>query len=312
MTAEKPPTPGAVRFESVVPILRVRSLPTSLEHYEKVLGFQVDWNDEGILASVSRDGCALMLCEGDQGLPGTWIWIGVGDAGALHDEYAAAGAAIRLPPTNYPWAYEFHVEDPDGHVLRFGSDAKPELPFAAWVFWYRDRIPRGSAHLLALVSALCVLSACARPDAPAPQAATPASQVSPEPTAATAATASAGIDPLAGALRHCSGHVTGAPRADGAASAHIGWETYASREPLSSLRRSYTASFGSEPTLAREECVAWQAPRERPERVVELCPPTASGPWSTCPPPPEGTATLVLVSIMARPAEPDTQAPAPP
>ena len=110
---------------------------------ESQLGFRVDWNDEGIMASVSRDGHALMLCERDQGLPGTWVWFGVADAGALHGELAAAGATIRLPPTNYPWAYEFHVEDPDGHVLRFGSEARADLPFAAWVLWYRERTPTG-------------------------------------------------------------------------------------------------------------------------------------------------------------------------
>lgn len=26
------------------------------------------------------------------------------------------------PPTSYSWALEFQVEDPDGNVLRFGSD----------------------------------------------------------------------------------------------------------------------------------------------------------------------------------------------
>ena len=141
MATERSSDPAAPAIECVVPILRVRDLAVSLEHYEKVLGFRVDWNDEGIMASVSRDGHALMLCERDQGLPGTWIWFGVADAGALHGELAAAGATIRLPPTNYPWAYEFHVEDPDGHVLRFGSEVRADLPFAAWVFWYRERIP---------------------------------------------------------------------------------------------------------------------------------------------------------------------------
>ncbi|NLF03184.1 MAG: hypothetical protein GX601_19645 [Anaerolineales bacterium] len=30
----------------------------------------------------------------------------------------------------YSWAYEMRVEDPDGHVRRFGSDPKPGLLFA--------------------------------------------------------------------------------------------------------------------------------------------------------------------------------------
>ena len=34
----------------------------------------------------------------------------VGNGRNLFDEYSCGGATIRGPPTNYPWAYEFHVE----------------------------------------------------------------------------------------------------------------------------------------------------------------------------------------------------------
>ena len=65
----------------VVPILRVRSLKDSLRYYVEVLGFQVEWGGEegSAMASVGRDGCSIMLCEGAQGQPGTWVWIGVED-----------------------------------------------------------------------------------------------------------------------------------------------------------------------------------------------------------------------------------------
>ena len=36
--------------------------------------------------------------EGDQGQPGTWAWIGVGDVEALYEEYKAKGANILRPP----------------------------------------------------------------------------------------------------------------------------------------------------------------------------------------------------------------------
>jgi hypothetical protein len=29
-----------------------------------------------------------------------------------------------LPPTNFPWALEMQVKDPDGNVLRIGSEPK--------------------------------------------------------------------------------------------------------------------------------------------------------------------------------------------
>jgi len=33
---------------------------------------------------------------------------------------------IRSEPANLPWALEMQVEDPDGNVLRFGSDPEDE------------------------------------------------------------------------------------------------------------------------------------------------------------------------------------------
>ena len=125
----------ANRFHGAIPILRVRDLQASLHHYVNALGFKVDWNSPG-MASVSREDASLMLCEGPQGNPGTWVWIGVGDAAALFTEYSSSGASIRLAPTNYPWAYEIHVQDPDGHVLRFGSEPREDQPFSEWVPWY--------------------------------------------------------------------------------------------------------------------------------------------------------------------------------
>jgi hypothetical protein len=77
---------------------------------------------------VSRDGAGIYLCQGDQGQPGTWAWVGVEDVGLLYDEYRASGATIRQGPTNHAWAYEMQVQDPDGHVLRFGSDSRADLP----------------------------------------------------------------------------------------------------------------------------------------------------------------------------------------
>lgn len=78
------------------------------------------------MASVGRDGRSIMLCEGAQGQPGTWVWIGMEDILPLYQRLSGRGARIRQPPENRPWAYEMQVEDPDGHVLRFGSEPLPE------------------------------------------------------------------------------------------------------------------------------------------------------------------------------------------
>jgi catechol 2,3-dioxygenase-like lactoylglutathione lyase family enzyme len=115
------------RVECVIPILHVRDLAASLAFYLDVLGFQTDWRGER-QASVSRDGKAIMLCQGEQGHPGTWVWIGVEDVEPLYADYKARGANVVQEPTNYWWALEFRIADPDGHVLRFGSDAKRDRP----------------------------------------------------------------------------------------------------------------------------------------------------------------------------------------
>jgi len=122
---------GVVAVECIVPILNVKSLSESIRFYVDVLGFKVDWGaQDRTMASVSRDGKAIMLCHDAQGRPGTWIWIGVEDIEPLFQAYSARGVSFRQGPTNYSWAFEMRVEDPDGHVLRFGSDAKTDRPFA--------------------------------------------------------------------------------------------------------------------------------------------------------------------------------------
>ncbi len=52
---------------------------------------------------------------------------------ALYREYQASGATIRQRPVNHSWALELQVEDPDGHVLRFGSEPLADRPFGSFV-----------------------------------------------------------------------------------------------------------------------------------------------------------------------------------
>ena len=118
------------RVENVTPILYVEDMSRSLGFYVDVLGFKnAEWGDDNF-TSVDRDGTGLYLCKGDQGSPGTWIWIGFdGDIFKLHEILQLKGVRIRLPPTSFPWAFEMQVEDPDGHVLRFGTDPNEHGPF---------------------------------------------------------------------------------------------------------------------------------------------------------------------------------------
>ena len=124
--------PGA-RFEGAAPILRVADMTTSVRYYVDVLGFRnADWGTDDF-TSVNRDAAGIYLSRAGQGCAGTWAWIGVEDVQALYHEYQAAGARIRHAPRNYPWALEMHVEDPDGHVLRFGSEPLPDTPYEPWI-----------------------------------------------------------------------------------------------------------------------------------------------------------------------------------
>ena len=140
------PKAAATEFECSTPILRVGNLAASIDYYVRLLGFKLNWQYEDIIAAVSRDRCHIFLCEGDQGNPGSWVWIGVGDAEALFEEYKSSGAKVRNPPGNFPWAYEMQVEDLDGNVLRMGSEPKQGGAVGKWRDMHGDlweRTPEG-------------------------------------------------------------------------------------------------------------------------------------------------------------------------
>lgn len=121
-------TPEKTSFEHADPILSVSDMSATLKYYVDVLGFtNASWGSDDF-SYVHRDTAGIYLCRRGQGQPGTWVWVGVGDVAALYEEYKAAGANIRLAPVNHPWGYEMQVEDPDGHVLRFGSEPRNDIP----------------------------------------------------------------------------------------------------------------------------------------------------------------------------------------
>lgn len=145
MSGEKAPKAATITFHGATPILRVGSLQPSIDYYVNVLGFEVDWQGPGIIASVSRGACTIFLTEGDQGNPGGWAFIGVSDVEPLFEDFRARGAKVRHPPTNYAWAYELQIEDPDGNVLRFASDPKEGQPFGEWLDMRGDRWAKSPA-----------------------------------------------------------------------------------------------------------------------------------------------------------------------
>ena len=109
-------------FENIVPILRVEDMELALEFYVGKLGFKnAEWAMPGF-TSVTHGKHGIYLCKGEQGRGGAWIWIGVDDIKPLYEQYKALGVKIHMEPTNFPWAYEMQIEDPDGNVIRMGSE----------------------------------------------------------------------------------------------------------------------------------------------------------------------------------------------
>jgi hypothetical protein len=81
------PRPKAVRtkFEHANPILSVADMKRSLRYYVDALGFSnAEWGGDDFTC-VTRDGANIYLSEGDQGQPGTWVWLGVDDVEALYE-----------------------------------------------------------------------------------------------------------------------------------------------------------------------------------------------------------------------------------
>ena len=84
-----------IRLENITPILCVQDMIISLEFYIGILGFkEAEWGDDNFTA-INRDNTGIYLCRNGQGL-------------------------------------EMHIEDPDGHVLRLGTDPDESLPFAEY------------------------------------------------------------------------------------------------------------------------------------------------------------------------------------
>ena len=119
------------KLECINPILLVRDINVSVGYYVTVLGFtKADWvTDDSNFALVLRDGFGIYLSEDANEHSRAWVWIGAEDIEPIYEEYTAKGATVRTPPTNYSWAYEMEVEDPDGHILRIGSEPREGVPF---------------------------------------------------------------------------------------------------------------------------------------------------------------------------------------
>lgn len=119
--------PLFIRVEGTQPILNVKDITASAAFYKNTLGFREEeaWSNESFTA-LRRDAGCIFLSHDQKGCHAACLWVSFyGDIHALHAQLLELGVTIRMPPTNYPWALEMHIEDPDGHVLRLGTDPIP-------------------------------------------------------------------------------------------------------------------------------------------------------------------------------------------
>ena len=120
-----------MRITSIAPQFLVDDLVRSIAYYRDRLGFTLDFVYEGFYASVSRDGFAIHLKCAPRDVPDRLHqkqaehldgFISVSGVRELFEELHTRGAAITKPLEQQPWAtIDFHVEDPDGHVLCFSE-----------------------------------------------------------------------------------------------------------------------------------------------------------------------------------------------
>ena len=120
------------KVENTIPVLAVSDLQVSIRFYRDVLGFKLDWggeNDSSHMASVSRDGHAVMLQRREPLAPGC-VWIGGSILVSLWDIIRLrADVKVVQRPTNQHWALEMKIKDPDANILWFGTEPLKDIPF---------------------------------------------------------------------------------------------------------------------------------------------------------------------------------------
>jgi hypothetical protein len=112
-----------MEFESLVPILYSSDIKRSIDYYINELAFDDNWIwDKAVTFGGVSKGCVrIFFCLKDQGNPGTWLAINLDNVDEYYDVIKAKGAKILSPPDNKEWFMrEMLVEDPDGHIIRFG------------------------------------------------------------------------------------------------------------------------------------------------------------------------------------------------
>jgi predicted lactoylglutathione lyase len=119
-------------FPSAVPEIPVSDIGKAAAYYQRNLGFNIDWGDDGGgIAGVSKGHCRMFLTNpafreqyGNAGP--VLIWLNLDsreEVNELHELWARSEAKIVSPPESKPWKlHEFTAADLDGNLLRVFYD----------------------------------------------------------------------------------------------------------------------------------------------------------------------------------------------
>ncbi|MCG8591614.1 MAG: VOC family protein [Proteobacteria bacterium] len=120
-----------IELEDCAPALVVSDIEASLAYYERALGFEVAfrYGTPTFYAGVCRGNVSIHLqCATQTERPpgASLVNVFVSSADAMYEELRTREARIRKAPATYPYGMrDFDVEDLDGNVLVFGSEAEP-------------------------------------------------------------------------------------------------------------------------------------------------------------------------------------------
>ena len=119
-----------MRMNRLVPMLPVRSMPSSVEFYEK-LGFSVERrNDSWGWAMLTFDDCRLMVDQSinvqPRGPRQSVVYLYPEDITAYHEQVRKNGVAAPDLETTFYGLTEFRIDDPDGNRLWIGQAAPVE------------------------------------------------------------------------------------------------------------------------------------------------------------------------------------------
>ncbi len=106
-----------------MPILYSADVVRSITYYMEQLAFDEkwEWDNPTTFGGVSKDCVNLFFCLKNQGNPGTWIAVNVDNVDEYYETIKSRGAKILAVPEDKEWNMrEMLVEDPDGHIIRFG------------------------------------------------------------------------------------------------------------------------------------------------------------------------------------------------